>query len=102
MLTNKEKQLPEGMFMDRELNASVGRKVIMLLDIHDHAIKKNKSAGIMEMVLSLDKLNNDDNLEDRSLSNILLRYHVTSSDEFTCFEPVAPQCKQLRNRAFAP
>ena len=42
MLMNKEKRLPEGTFRDRELNASVGRKVIMLLDIHDHSIKKNK------------------------------------------------------------
>ena len=28
LITNKENQLPEGVFMDRELNASVGRKLI--------------------------------------------------------------------------
>ena len=60
----------------------------------------NQLASITEMAFSSDKLDNTDRLEDESLSNILLRYHVTSSEEFTCFEPVTPQYKQLRNGEF--
>ena len=101
-LTNKENQLPEGVFMDREINASVGRKLITTpLDANDNIVKKDKLACVMEMVLSLDELDDTDNLEDRRHSNVLLRYHVTGSEEFTSFEPVAPQYKRLRNGKFA-
>ena len=61
----------------------------------------DKLAFVTEMVLSLDKLNNTDNLEDGRLSNTLLRYHVTGSEEFMNVEPVAPQYKTLRNGEFA-
>ena len=81
LLPNEEKQLPEGVFTNRKLNLSVGRKVMMALDAEENIIKMNKLAGVMEVVLSLDKLDNTGNLEDRKLSNILLRHHVTGSDE---------------------
>ena len=67
---------------------SIGREVITdLLDTNESIMKMNKLACITEMVLSLDKLDNTDNLEDGRLSNVLLRYHLTGSEEFTCFEP---------------
>ena len=72
LITNGEKQLPKRMFMDRELNVSVGRKLISTpLDVNDNIIKMFKLACIMEVALSLDKLDNTDNLEDGRLSNIL-------------------------------
>ena len=61
----------------------------------------DKLACVKDMVLSLDEFNNTDNLEERKLSNVLPRYHVTGSEEFTSFEPVAPQYKRLTNREFA-
>ena len=93
MLTNEEKWLSEGVFMDRELNVSIGRKVITLLNVHDNIVKINKLAGITEMVHSLVELNNNGNLENGRLSNMLLRYHVTGSEEFTHFEPISLQYK---------
>ena len=90
------------MFTDRELNASVGRKLITTpLDANDNIIRKDKLACVMEMVLSLDELDNTDNLEDGRLSNFLLRYHVTGSEEFTIFELVTPLYKKLKNGEFA-
>ena len=69
------RQLLEGVFMDRELNVSIGRKLITTpLDANNNIVKTDKFACVMEVVLSLDELNN---LEDGRLSNILLRYHVT-------------------------
>ena len=50
------------------------------------------------MVLSLDKLNNTNNLEDGRLSNTLLTFQ---HEEFMHFKPVAPQYKRLKNREFA-
>ena len=103
LIMNEAKQLPEGVFTtDRELNTSVGRKLITtLLDANDNIIKTDKFACVMEMDLSLDEFNNADNLEDRRLSKVLFRYHVTGSEEFASFDPVEPQNKRPKNREFA-
>ena len=62
----------------------------------------DKLTGITEVVLSLDELDNTDNMEDERLSNILLRrYHVSGSEDFTSFEPATLQYKKLKNREFA-
>ena len=87
--------------MDSVLNASIGRKVITLLDLHENIIKFYKLTGITEMLLNLDKLNNIDNLENGRLSNVLLRYQMTGSEEFMHLEPVASQYRRLRNKGFA-
>ena len=52
LIMNEENQLPERVYTNRELNASIERELKTLMD---------KLAGIMEMVLSLD---NTDNLEN--------------------------------------
>ena len=92
LIMNKEKQLLEWVFMDRELNMSVGRKLITTpLDVNDNIIKTDKLAHVMEVALSLDKVDNTDNLEDGRLNNVLLRYHVTGSEEFKSFEPITHQ-----------
>ena len=102
LITNEERQLPLGVFMDRELNASVGRNLITTpLDANNNVIKTDKLACVTKVVLSMDELDHTDNLEDGRLSNVLLRYHVTGSDEFTSFEPVALQYKRLKNGELA-
>ena len=54
------------------------------------------------MVISLDELNNTDNLEDGRLSNVLLGImRLVLHEEFTTFEPVTLQYKKLKNREFA-
>ena len=67
---------------------------------NNHAIKMDKWAGVTEMVLCLDELDNTDNLVDRNLSNVLLMHYMTCSEEFTSLKPVGPQYKRLRNREF--
>ena len=56
--------------------------------------------GITEITLNLNGLNNSDNLKDGRPSNELLTYHVTSNEDFTCFEPQNPQYKKLKNGEF--
>ena len=86
---------------DNEPLTTVGRKVITTpLDANDNILKMNKLACVTEMVLSLNELNNTDNLEDGRLSNILLRYHITGSEEFMHLEPVTPRYKRLKNGEF--
>ena len=102
LITNEEKLLPKGKFTGRELSAFVGRKeVTTLLDTNENVVKMDKLACVMEVVFSLDELDNTDFLEDRNLSNVLLRHHVTANGEFTSFEPVAPQYNKLNKGEFA-
>ena len=83
LITNEEKLLPKGKFTGRELSKLVGRKVVNTpLDTNENIVKTDKLAGVMEIVISLDKVDNTDNLENRRLSNVLLRYYVTDSEEF--------------------
>ena len=52
--------------------------------------RTNTLAGVKKMVLSLDELDNTDNLEDGRLSNVLLTYHVTDFEKFISLEQAAP------------
>ena len=53
LITNEEKQLLKGTFMDRELDASIGRKLITTpLNANDNITKMDKLACITEVVLS--------------------------------------------------
>ena len=54
----------------------------------------------MQMLMSLNELKDSDNLEDGKPSNVLLRHHMTSSEEFTNFETVTSQYKKLKNGEF--
>ena len=51
----------------------------------------------MKMTISLNELNNSNNLEDGQLSNILFMYYVTSPEYSTCFESCTPQYKKLES-----
>ena len=85
------------MYTDKELNALIGLEKSQL-DSREYVLKKNKLEYVKEMVISLDELDNTDNLRNGRPSNVLFRYHVTDSKEFTSFEPTTPQCKKLKNR----
>ena len=49
------------------------------------------------MVISLNELDNSDNLEDGRPSNTLFTYYVTGPEYSTNFEPRIPQYKKLKN-----
>ena len=57
----------------------------------ERVIKTNKLRGITEMALNLNELDNNNNIEDGTPSNVLLTYHVTANEDFTCFKPHTPQ-----------
>ena len=102
LIINQEKELLKGTFTGSELNTFVGRKVIATpLDTSKNVIKTNKLAHVTQVVLSLDEFDNIDNLEDGSLSNVLLRHHMTGSGIFMHLVTLAPQYKRLKNREFA-
>ena len=62
----------------------------------ENVIKTNTLAGITEVVLSLNKLSNSDNLEDGKSGNVLIGRHMTSFEELANFEPVTSRYKKLK------
>ena len=51
-------------------------------------------------VISLNELDNSENLEDGRPSNTLFRYYVIDPKDFMCFKPQTPQYKKLKNGEF--
>ena len=72
--------LNKGVYTDKELNSLIGTELKpQMLDSCDDILRTNKLEGIMKMIISLNKLDNSDNLEDGRPSNVLFTYYVTSS-----------------------
>ena len=68
-----------------------------MLDSCNDIQRTNKLVNGTKITISLNELNNSDNLEDGKPSNTLFTYFVTSPEYFTHFEPQSPQYKKLKN-----
>ena len=67
-----------------------------MLDSCDDVLRINKLKKITKVVISLNELDNSDNLEDGRPSNTLFTYYVTSPEDFTRFEPRNPRYMKLK------
>ena len=97
-ISDTKKMIPSRIYAGKELFSMLEEMVELnefLVD--DQVIKKNKLKGITEMILTLNELDNSDNLKDGRPSNKLLTYHVTSNEDFMSFKPRTPQYKKLKN-----
>ena len=97
-ITGKKIVLNKGVYMDKELNSLIGTdlKSQMLDSCNDIQIT-NKLVDGTKITISLNELDNSDNLEDGKPSNTLFTYFVTSSEHYMLFEPQSPQYKKLKN-----
>ena len=83
--------------MDKELNALIGLELkLQMMDSHNDVLRTNKLEKITKMVISLNKLNNSDNLEDGRPSNTSFTYYVTGPEYSTHFEPPPLNIRNLR------
>ena len=90
--------LNKGVCTDKELNSLIGMELkSQMLDSHNDVLKTNKFEKVMKMVISLNELDNSDNLEDGRPSNTLFTYYVTGPEYSTHFEPCTPQYKKLKS-----
>ena len=97
LIDNSEKQISNGSYTKREIDAIVGRKHILVDLSNDfRIIKMNKSAKVTDMIFNLNELNNSGNLKDGRPSDALFTYYVSSSKYFMHFEPQTPQYKALK------
>ena len=84
--------------MDKELNSLIRTELeSQMLDSHNDIQRTNKLVNGTKITVTLNELNNSDNLEDGKPSNTLFTYFVTSPEYFTHFEPQSPQYKKLKN-----
>ena len=94
-ITGKKIVLNKGVCTDKELNSLIGMELkSQMLDSHNDIQRTNKLVNGTKITISLNELNNSDNLEDGRPSNTLFAYFVTSLEYFTCFEPQSPQYKK--------
>ena len=97
LVDGSKKQISNGSYTKRELDAIVGRKHILTdLSNDSRIIKTNKLAKVIDMIFNLNKLNNRGNLQDGRPRNTLFTHYVFGSEDFTCFEPATPQYKKLK------
>ena len=100
-ISDTKKIISKGAYAGRELISMLeGIVELNQFEVDDQVTKTNKLKGITEITLSLNELNNSDNLKDGRPSNELLTYHVTDDKDFTCFEPQTTQYRKLKNREF--
>ena len=79
--TGKKIVLNKGVYTNKELNSLIGMELkSQMLDSRNDVLRTNKLERITKMIISLNELNNSDNLEDGRPSNILFTYYVTSSE----------------------
>ena len=96
-ITGKKIVLNKGVYMDKELNSLIGTELkLQMLDSHNDIQRTNKLVNGTKITISLNELNNSNNLEDGIPSNVLFTYYVTNSERFTLFEPQTPRYKALK------
>ena len=96
--TGKKIVLNKAVYTDKELNALIGLELrSLMLDSREDVLRPNKLEKVKKMAISLNELDNSDNLKDGKPSNTLFTYYVTSSEYSMHFEPVTPQYKKLKN-----
>ena len=96
--TGKKIVLNKGVCTDKELSSLIGTELkLQMLDSHNDIQRTNKLVNGTKITISLNELNNSDNLEDGKPSNTLFTYFVTSPEYFMRFKPQSPQYKKLKN-----
>ena len=94
--TGKKIVLNKGVYTDKELNSLTGTKLFSRMDYHEDVLRTNKFEKVKKMAISLNELDNSNNLEDGRPSSTLFTYYVTGPEYSTCFEPATPQYKKLK------
>ena len=96
--TGKKIVLNKGVYTDRELNSLIGLELkSQTLDSRNDVLRTNKLEKVTKLTISLNELDNSDNLEDGLPSNTLFMYYATGPEYSTSFESVTPQYKKLKN-----
>ena len=82
-ITGRKIVLNKGVYMDKELNSLIGMELkSQMLDSRNDILRTNKLVNGTKISITLNELDNSDNLEDGTPSNTLFTYFVTSPEYF--------------------
>ena len=95
--SGEDMALKKGVYTDKVLNAIIRLELKSGIESHDYIPRTNKLENVTEMAISLEELDNSNNLEYGRPSNALFTYYVTGPEYSMHFEPVTPQYKKLKN-----
>ena len=77
LYTGKKIVLNKGVYMDKELDSLIGMELRShMLDSRDDILKTSKLVNGTKITISLNELNNSDNLKDGKPSNTLFMYFL--------------------------
>ena len=93
--TGQEIDLKKGVYMDKELNALIGLELKSQMDDCNDVLREDMLENVMKLTISLDELDNTDNLENGAPSNALFMYFV-SSPEYSTHEPKTPNTRSSK------
>ena len=80
--------LNKGVYTDKELDSLIGMELkSQMLDSRDDVLRINKLRKVTKVAISLNELDNSDNLEDGRPSNTLFTYYVTSPEDLCILNP---------------
>ena len=97
LYTGKKIVLNEGVYTNKELDSLTGMELkSQMLDSRDDVLRTNKFKKFTKVAISLNELDNSDNLEGGRPSNTLFTYYVTSPEHYTRFEPRKPRYMKLK------
>ena len=97
-VTGRKIVLNKGVYMDKKLNSLIGMELkSQMLDSRNDIQRTNKLVNGTKITISLNELDNSDNLKDGKPSKTLFTYFVTSPEYFMHFKPQSPLYKKLKN-----
>ena len=100
LTTGRKIVLNKGAYTDKELNLLIGTELKLRTEDREDVLSTRKLEKVTKMAISLNELNNSDNLEDGKPSNTLFIYYITDDKDFMRFKPHTPQYKALKNGEF--
>ena len=84
--TGKKIVLNKAVYMGKELNALIGLELkSQMVDSRNDVLRTNKLEKVTKLTISLNELDNSDNLKDGLASSTLFTYYVTGPEYSTCF-----------------
>ena len=96
--SGEEIMLNKGVYTDKDLNSLIGAELRMqMIDSREDVLRTNKLEKVTKLTISLNELDNSDNLEDARSSNTLFTYYVRSPEYSMHFKPSIPHYKKLKN-----
>ena len=95
--TGKKIALNKGVYTDKELNSLIGTELrVQMIDSQEDVLRTNKLEKVMKFTISLNKLDNSDNLEDGIPINTLFTYYVTGLNILCVSNPAPLNIRNLK------